>query len=188
MTTRHSCNFFLLPLISNSILVLLTLLKLWSMIQKTIFLGNWHQVKMFTKIVNSRMNCPCFTTFIKAWRMQVVLNLEELVKNQVLKCIICYMPILGIIGSQIKIKHIFNIKWVLTSIQRWNLEIKNITSFFMILKNWLDDGRVNYATKGDFSIKKLISLMIMCLCLIQQGDWMMGRWNDFISIFIFNII
>ncbi len=57
----------------------------------------------------------------------------------------------------------------------------------MILKNWLDDGRVNYPTKGDFSIKKLISLMIMCLCWIQQGDWMMGRWNDFISIFIFNI-
>ncbi len=42
----------------------LALLKLQSMIQKTIFLGNWHQVKMFAKVGNSRMNCPCFITFM----------------------------------------------------------------------------------------------------------------------------
>jgi hypothetical protein len=116
--------FFLLPLISNSILVLLALLKLKSMIQKTIFLRNWHKVKVFARVVYSRMSCPCFITFMWTLKYASCPSFGGTCKKPSFQIYHLLHANSWYHRSQIKIKHIFNIKWVLTSIQRWKLEME----------------------------------------------------------------
>jgi hypothetical protein len=58
--------------------------------------------------------------------------------------------ILGILGSQIKTKRIFNIAKVLTSLQCCRLGVNNLNKLVMVMKNWSSDARADYLQKGDY--------------------------------------
>ncbi len=51
--------------------------------------------------------------------------------------------ILGILWSQIETKRIFNLVRVLIALWRCHLQVENLDRIMTIVKNWLDDPRVN---------------------------------------------
>ncbi len=55
---------------------------------------------------------------------------------------------LGILGSQIKIKHIFIIVGVLTLVRRCKLEVENIDKLVIVLNNWPFDVCMEFDKKG----------------------------------------
>lgn len=55
--------------------------------------------------------------------------------------------VLGTLGSQIEIEHIFIIIGILTSIQRCKLEIGNIDKFIIVLNNWPFDVCMEFDKK-----------------------------------------
>ncbi len=62
--------------------------------------------------------------------------------------------VLGIIGSQIETKRIFNIVSVITNLQRFWLGIDNLDCFILI-QNWLNDIRLGCARAKEKTLEHL---------------------------------
>jgi hypothetical protein len=57
--------------------------------------------------------------------------------------------ILGILGSQIKIEHVFSLVDVLTTLRHCKLHVDNLDSIIIVVKNWLDNPHLNCSRHKD---------------------------------------
>ncbi len=48
--------------------------------------------------------------------------------------------ILGILGSQIEIEHVFNLARVLTNLKHYRLQVDKLDRIITMVKNWPDDS------------------------------------------------
>ncbi len=80
--------------------------------------------------------------------------------------------VLGIVGSQMEIKQIFNVVGVITNLRWSRHDIENLDWLILIIDNWLSDVRVG--CDGPLKPKAMAEILEMGLCYdwkTQHIDW-----------------